>query len=315
MQENKPVNRRAVLAGAAALPVLFGARPAPAADQGTDPGLKPSVLATRISRHHHMMLPVMVNGAGPFHFVIDTGADHSVISDRLAAQLQLASGHEMRVEGVVRAVRVCCAEIDTLRFGDFQARHLRLPVLPERWLGADGFLGLDLISNHRVTLDFIRHRFRVEPGLSRFSTLHIGPRVAVISADDGGGARASGLCQVNGVRCRFFLDTGGEISVGNPALLAAMLARDRSGGLSVGRVVIHGVTGGELLCRTVALRKLKMQALRFTDGMIGIADLHIFDVRGLKKSPALLIGMNFLSQFETVSIDYRRKIYTFRLPA
>jgi hypothetical protein len=38
-----------------------------------------------------------------------------------------------------------------------------------------------------------------------------------------------------------------------------------------------------------------------------IADLQVFDIGGLSRKPALLIGMNYLRQFAKVSIDYRIK--------
>jgi hypothetical protein len=36
------------------------------------------------------------------------------------------------------------------------------------------------------------------------------------------------------------------------------------------------------------------------------ADMHVFDIWGLKTTPALVIGMDLLTQFETVSLDFGR---------
>lgn len=317
------LNRRSLLAGACVLPSLFavsarGAPPEGPADKAAGnpavPTTDPGGLKTQRSVHQYMILPVMVNGAGPFRFVIDSGADHSVISDRLVRQLNLPPARDVMVEGVVRAVRASSVHVATLRFGRYGAEDVDLPVLPDAWLGADGFLGLDLIGRYRVTLDFIRQRFIIEPSVSGWSMLRQSPRQEVISAMGRHGHLRAANCLVDGVRSAMLLDTGAEITVGNSALLAALQDHGLLTG-TIGQATIQGVTGGQLTCRTVAFHRMKIQDLLFTGGTIGIADLHIFNVWGLSDRPALLVGMNFLRQFEAVSIDYRRKVFIFTIPA
>jgi hypothetical protein len=53
--------------------------------------------------------------------------------------------------------------------------------------------------------------------------------------------------------------------------------------------------------------------VNFSDAVVAIADMQIFDVWGLSQEPALLIGMNFLRQFARVSIDYGMKEVRFDL--
>jgi hypothetical protein len=61
------------------------------------------------------------------------------------------------------------------------------------------------------------------------------------------------------------------------------------------------------------LRFIRLMELEFTDCPLVIADFQIFDVWGLHRHPALLIGMNFLRQFSKVSIDYGLKELRFDL--
>src|SRR5258708_6048524 len=44
---------------------------------------------TRLDRIGRIVVPVMINGQGPFRFIVDTGASHSVVSPALAAKLGL----------------------------------------------------------------------------------------------------------------------------------------------------------------------------------------------------------------------------------
>jgi hypothetical protein len=46
---------------------------------------------------------------------------------------------------------------------------------------------------------------------------------------------------------------------------------------------------------------------------LAIADLQIFELWGLTKTPALLIGMNYLRSFSRVSIDYGREEFRFEM--
>ena len=47
--------------------------------------------------------------------------------------------------------------------------------------------------------------------------------------------------------------------------------------------------------------------VELTDCPLVIADFRVFDVWGLTRRPALLLGMNFLRRFSKVSIDYGLK--------
>ena len=46
-------------------------------------------LVLQDERYRRMTVPVLINGQGPFNFLIDTGAEASVLSHALADQLQL----------------------------------------------------------------------------------------------------------------------------------------------------------------------------------------------------------------------------------
>ena len=59
--------------------------------------------------------------------------------------------------------------------------------------------------------------------------------------------------------------------------------------------------------------RIRLHSVAFTDAVLAIADMQIFDVWGLSREPALLIGMNFLRQFAQVSIDYGMKEIHFDL--
>jgi hypothetical protein len=121
---------------------------------------------------------------------------------------------------------------------------------------------------------------------------------------------------VDGVTATAFIDSGAEVSAANGPLLAALARRNPSFGGEMGSIHLIDVTGGEILGKVAMVKKIRLTpALTFTDCPLVIADFLVFDVWGLRRRPALLIGMNLLRQFARVSIDYGLQELRFDLAA
>jgi len=75
---------------------------------------------TSIDRIGRIMAPVMVNGQGPFRFIVDTGASRSAISPSLAERLGLVPSVEdsLTVQGVTGSDQVPSVMIDRLQAGE-----------------------------------------------------------------------------------------------------------------------------------------------------------------------------------------------------
>ncbi len=110
-----------------------------------------------------LTVETFVNGKGPFRFVVDTGADRSVIAEDLVKDLGLRTGDDVIVQGIARALPAPAVELDSLRIGRVAIDSLPMPVLPRSWLGADGYLGLDVIDHQSVTFDFRNHALTISP--------------------------------------------------------------------------------------------------------------------------------------------------------
>lgn len=269
-------------------------------------------IAARNDTAQRLTIPVTVNGRGPYRFVVDTGADRSVIADDVAVNLGLVRGRDVVVQGVVRSLGSRLVDIGNLEFGSLRHQNLLVPVLPRSLMQADGYLGLDAVDGSRVTLNFQDRSLEI--GKSRpLRSYHIShPSEAYVPVGGSMGHLRSVDCRVDGVRTTCFLDTGAEISVGNSRLFEALLAKYPDYQV-VGTLPITGVTGGIATGKVVRLGRIHLHSIDFSQALVAIADMQIFDVWGLSKEPALLIGMNFLRQFAQVSIDYGLKEIRFDL--
>jgi predicted aspartyl protease len=252
----------------------------------------------------HLMVDVRINGNGPYHFVVDTGADRTILASEVAVALGLSHGEMVMLKGVVRAVLTETVSIRTMTFGSITKRHLMVPTLSGSLLDADGYLGLDILDGHRVTFDFKNHLLRISEPRTRFSANWVRENEARIRASGSSGHLQALDCMVDGTPATAFIDSGAEVSAANEPLLAALARRNPSFG-EMGSIRLIDITGGEILGKVAMAHKIRLSAaLTFTDCPLVIADFQVFDVWGLRQRPALLIGMNLLRQFGKVSIDY-----------
>jgi predicted aspartyl protease len=111
-----------------------------------------------------VVVPVHLDGHGPFYFMIDTGASASLVADTVVrrlgapivarAEVITATGREMREVAQVRVM-----------LGGVSAERLLPSVIPASVLSSvaprlDGILGQDFLMPHNYTLDYRRRTFR-----------------------------------------------------------------------------------------------------------------------------------------------------------
>ena len=263
----------------------------------------------------HLKVAVRINGNGPYHFVVDTGADRTVLATEVALELGLFHGEKVMLEGVVRAVLAETVSIRTLSFGSITCRHLVVPTLSRSLLDADGYLGLDFLNGHRVTFDFKNQVLQVSEPRARLSANWQRENEARIITSGSSGHLQALDCTVDGIPATAFIDSGAEVTAANAPLLAALARRNPTFG-EIGTIRLIDITGGEIVGKVAMVNKIQLTAaLTFIDCPLVIADFLVFDVWGLRQRPALLIGMNLLRQFARVSVDYGLKELRFDLAA
>lgn len=291
--------------GARALPQP--APDAPSASLAPD-AADPQTMALSKDTVERMTLPVMVDGQGPFPFVIDTASDRTVISRELAETLKLPKGPEVLLHGSAGVDRVQTAVIDHLSIGDRQVDHIEAPMLLADNLGAAGMLGVDSLRNLHIVMDF--QAMRLSSSASRGE---IQDRDTIVVT---GMSRYGQLifvdAAIRGTRVYVILDSGAQNSVGNPAL-RRLLGLDGPRSEAPPTTEVVSVTGRRTLAELETVRELRIGGLTVRNMPLAFAELHTFDRFGLSDRPALLLGMDVMSQCRRVSVDIRRKQATFTL--
>jgi Aspartyl protease len=259
-----------------------------------------------------LTVPVHINGAGPYRFIVDTGADRTVLATEVGAELRLTRGPQVRLDGVVQTTIAETVSIRHMAFGSKAHGNFYVPTVSRSLLDADGYLGLDFLDGHRVTFDFARSLVEVGESRPRFSAEWTRPNEARIQAVGSSGHLRSLDCRVDGVLTSAFIDSGAEVSAANGPLLSALSRRNPRFGV-VGDMQLIDITGGEIQGQVAIVKKIELPGLSFDDCPLVIANFQVFKAWGLTHSPALLLGMNVLRQFSRVSVDYRQRELRFDL--
>ena len=110
-----------------------------------------------------VLVPVHINGTGPYRFVLDTGATLTCLDQSLAERLELPQPVGMIGHGatVAESGTFGLHRVDTMTVGEATASSLTtcavdLQRLKGVGLEADGLLGLNFLKEFTVTLDFRR---------------------------------------------------------------------------------------------------------------------------------------------------------------
>lgn len=275
--------------------------PRSVADDGTT-----DIVAAAADPVDRMTVPVHIGGGGAYRFLVDTGAQNTVVSAELARSLALNPSGVARVTGTAGSVEVATVTLDDLRLGRRSFRNLTAPLFAAREIGADGVIGLDSLQRQRVVLDFARNLIVVDdaaadPGGDGFDI--------VVRARRRSGQLIVTQARLNGVRVDVVLDTGADTSIGNLALAAAVA---RHAPLSP--AMLRSITGQAIAANVAMARSLTIGSLSLANVSVAYADSPPFALLGLGRRPALLLGMNELRAFKRVAIDFDRRTVSFKLP-
>ncbi len=248
-----------------------------------------------------MTVGVRIDGRGPFPFIVDTGAERTVISSELARSLSLQPGRTVWVHSMSEVSEIATVVIPDLRVGSRSTVQIHAPALARANLGASGILGVDTLQRQRVTFDFRRREMTVTPSRTREERWPDSNTV-VVTGRSLYGRLVLVDASMDGQRIWVIIDTGSEVSVGNSALRAALARRNRL--QSIAPIHMVSITGGVVAAEYGFARHIRIGGLDINNLPVAFADVHPFRQLGLMNRPALMLGMDALQLFSRVSVDF-----------
>ena len=255
-----------------------------------------------------MTVEVRVNGRGPYRFLVDSGADSSVVGLRIARELQLPAGTRAMLHSMTSSSVVDRVLVNELSFGQSKIRNLELPALQEGDLGGAGMVGIDALVEQRLMMDFEKRVIKVED--ARTPTRVLDGEI-VVTARRRRGQLILTQVRAAGLAVEAVVDTGSEITIGNLALRDKLIrGRNRDKFVTVEAT---GVTGVTMKLQLARIGELELGSVTLRNVPMAFADAPPFEVFGISKQPSLLLGTDLLEQFRRVSLDFGTRKVRFQL--
>jgi len=312
------VNRRAALGGLlGAMPAAFAGAawsqpPLPPTDSRLAPideseGEVVTALDAWTDTYGRPTASVMLNGQGPFAFMVDTGSNATVMAERVALALGAQPTGTLTVAGATGTAIKPYTTLDTVQTGAVTRKNLRVAILSDSGLArGDGILGADVFAGKRLVFNIREKIVRVEPskrGTRVAPSGNIRIRNGLLAEVDG---------RVGNIPAKLMLDTGADYCIANPALGEA-LRREHPRLKRVPNVRVVGVTGHRIVGEFVSLPRVDLRAFSVSDSGAVIADASIFKLWDLQSVPAMIVGVDLLSRLESFSIDYGARMFDAQL--
>src|SRR5438552_9559696 len=250
-----------------------------------------------------ILLPTRVNGAGPFDFILDTGAGTSLLSAELAKQLKVKILGTKEGQSAGGKISVSLAKIDSLALGQAKIEGVDVGIV---YLGhiaktigtkIDGDVGYNFLKHFRVTIDYQTGEIRFDDpkrieNFGRSTKSEVPMRLASL-------AKPLLLVDVHangGGPFQFAIDTGTSTTAIAPELAQQLgLKASPVGPLTTGDAQVN-VTAG-------TLESFQVGRAGIDDLVVVVADFFSMLSQAVGVRLDGIVGYNFLRNFRVV-IDY-----------
>jgi predicted aspartyl protease len=291
---------RAIMVAALAFGASAQAAPPPPED--AEPPA--AVVKAATDRHARMTVPVTIKGAGPYRFLVDTGAQATVLSARVSQALNLVPTGRATLVAMASRSSVETVPLDGLEFAGRRFDNLTAPLLHDRDIGADGIIGLDSLQDLRVIIDFRAGSLTVsEAPLGSASGYDI-----IVRARRKFGQMIIADARIEGIRTAVIIDTGSWHSHGNMALKDKLRAKRSD------TIVSTDVAGVSLASDIALVRHIRIGTVGLSGVPVAFADSPAFAALDLADKPALILGIGNLRPFDRVAIDFANRRVLFDVP-
>lgn len=239
-----------------------------------------------------IILPVWVNGRGPFRFLLDTGSTHTAISAQTAADIGAPVVAKAMMGSAAGSRETQVVRIDALNVGPITVPDLLASVVELEGMGrVDGVIGHDALASVRYTIDFRQRRVVWWP-----SEVNVACESAKVRGCEGS------AFELQSLHGRFFIslpqrqsllrlvpDTGAEsLLLFNPDRRLPVTHLPTLATLTT--------TSGETEVRLALVRELRVGGVTLRDVPAVVADRD-------RSEPAEIDGLLPLHLFDQVTVD------------
>jgi predicted aspartyl protease len=251
-----------------------------------------------------ILLPVFVDGRGPYSFVLDTGAGPTLVSNELAEALALPRGEEQEGRGAAGKVTLVKSELPSLTVGLETLESVPVSVTDLSFIGraigaqVDGDLGHSFLRHFAMTLDYATNALTLTRSVGGVERALDGREIAFQSAHAENPLVVVPVFVNEKGPYDFALDTGASSTV-----ISLELAGEF--GLATEKIPQLTGGGGSVNASRVQLSSLAVGASRQENLTAAASDFLAQLNAALGSKLQGIVGYNFLRHYR-VTLDYPR---------
>ncbi len=254
----------------------------------------------RISETNHFLIDAMVNGQGPYTFVVDTAAGSTVVFESFAAAADLPaieSNQRVMVQGASGLIEARMVTLGTLNVGDWHFEVGPVVAMPdvEHLSESVGVLGVGTLFSQPVGFASAENRLDIYPADEAFMPPEASNWTAV-SVTQPRGPLLWGEAEINGVPFAAVIDTGARRSTINLAGSAALGVADPAAAGLAEEEPIRGATGHPEPAWSLPVESVTLGDMAWSDGSLTVSDMSVFHMFGQTDTPTIVLGADFLLQ-------------------
>lgn len=252
----------------------------------------------------HITVPALVNGKGPFEFILDTGADETGVYDWFAKSLDLPQGKRRELSGATGAEDVTGALLSTLTVDGHTVRNIDADTIPDRADGAKlaGVAGVDLMKHRWVVIDLGCGTVAVRPIQKVARTITGQDAILIHAGSIRDGEQLTLPVTLNGAAGVATLDTGARDSIINHKFAEAAGIDVASAAFRDGKPA-RGATGQSVNSRVGPIGTVQFAGITRREVEARVIDMPYLEGAGLANVPALNLGLDLLKGTR-LTIDY-----------
>ena len=256
----------------------------------------------------HVTVPTFVNDAGPYPFILDTGADATSVYQWLADRLHLPSaGAPEEMIGMTGSTQVPRYRVNTLDMGGHYLKNLSIVALPNRKdQGRQaGVLGTDFMAGEIAVFDLACRRIELH---RRTDAARLAGNSVKTPAEHAGNTDLLQIpVTINGAPGVAVLDSGSRVSKLNSTFA-------RAGGVDPNSAAFHddepiqGANLNPMIPRSGLIGHFEFGGMRLENVHAQVIDLPIMQqVDGTQ--PVLLLGSDLLQTLHFVFDHDGRRVW------
>ena len=258
----------------------------------------------------HLVVPVFVNGKGPYQFMLDTGADTSAVYAWFASDQHLPAGKTATISGATGDIQETTTRVESLSLDGWAVHHLDVDTIPDRADGMKvaGIVGADMLMDRLTVMDTGCGTVALLPRSVDAATV-AGRSATLTSAGSiEKGKQLTLPVIVNGVAGVATLDSGARSTMINNTFAKAAQVDPASTAFRDGPPA-RGAVQTPIPSRVGPVSSVRFPGSTQRNVVVRVVALPVFDDAGYSNGHAFNIGLDMLRTMR-ITIDYSaRKVW------